>query len=75
MKRERLVWTLMGLGWYIGLSIALPLLAGWWLDGKVDTAPWFTLLGLVLGLVLAFTGAYRMVLTMIQEQSNKKERD
>lgn len=73
MNRERLVWTLMGLGWYIGLSIVLPLLAGWWLDGKVGTMPWFTLLGLVMGLVLAFTGAYRMVRTLEQEQRNKKE--
>ncbi len=74
MDRGRLVWTLMGLGWYIGLSIALPLFGGWWLDGKIGTMPWFTLLGLALGLVLAFTGAYRTVQTMEQEQSNKKEK-
>ncbi len=75
MNRERLIWTLMGLGWYIGLSIALPLLAGWWLDGKAGTMPWFTLLGLALGLVLAFVGTYRTLQTLEREQSNKKEKD
>ncbi|MBI4331978.1 MAG: AtpZ/AtpI family protein [Chloroflexi bacterium] len=75
MNRGRLVWTLMGLGWYIGLSIVLPLLAGWWLDGKAGTMPWFTLLGLALGLVLAFTGAYRVIRTMEQERNGKKEKD
>ncbi len=75
MDRGRLVWTLMGLGWYIGLSIALPTLGGWMLDGKVGTIPLFTLLGLGLGLVLAFTGVYRMLRTLEKEQNNKMEKD
>lgn len=75
MDRGRLVWTLMGLGWYIGLSIVLPLLGGWWLDGKIGTMPWFTLLGLVLGLVIAFVGTYRTLQTLEREQNKKKEKD
>ncbi len=75
MDRGRLVWTLMGLGWYIGLSIALPVLGGWWLDGKVGTAPLFTLLGLGLGLVLALVGAYRTVRSIEEDQRGKKEKN
>lgn len=68
MSRERLVWTLMGLGWYIGLSIVLPLMAGWWVDRKVNTMPLFTLLGLGLGLTLAFIGAYRLIQEMEKDK-------
>lgn len=75
MDRGRLIWTLMGLGWYIGLSIVLPMLGGWMLDGKVGTMPLFTLLGLGLGLVLAFTGVYRVLQTLEKEQNNKREKD
>lgn len=75
MNRGRLIWTLMGLGWYIGLSIALPVLGGWWLDRKAGTMPWYTLLGLVLGLVLAFAGTYRMLRELEEEQSNKKDKN
>ncbi len=74
MNRERLIWTLMGLGWYIGLSIALPLFGGWWLDGKLGTGPWFTLGGLMFGLVLACVGAYRTLRLLEQQQGNKKEK-
>lgn len=75
MDRGRLVWTLMGLGWYIGLSIVLPMLGGWMLDRKEDTIPLFTLLGLGLGLVLAFTGVYRVLQSIEKEQSKKGEKD
>ncbi len=41
----------------LGLSIALPMLAGvllgTWLDGQLRTGPLFTLLGIAVGLVLA----------------------
>ena len=52
---------LVGLGWYIALSIALPVGGGVLLDGRLGTRPLLSMLGLALGLVLAFWGAYRMV--------------
>ncbi|MDP2719876.1 MAG: AtpZ/AtpI family protein [Dehalococcoidia bacterium] len=70
MNKGRLIWTITGLGWYIGLSIALPVLAGLWLDRKRSTEPLFTLLGLGLGLVLAFTGVYRVFRTIEKEQTD-----
>lgn len=42
-----------GLGLTFGLTVTLFALGGWWLDGKVDSSPWFLLLGTALG----FTGA------------------
>jgi hypothetical protein len=49
---------LVGIGWYVALSILLGVGGGVLLDGALDTDPIFTLLGLVLGLVMAFWGGY-----------------
>jgi ATP synthase protein I len=49
-----------GIGWYIAISILAPTLLGVWIDGKIGTAPWFLLIGLLFGVVVAFYGIYRM---------------
>lgn len=53
---------LLGIGWYIAISIGLGLGGGLWIDGIIGTSPAFTLIGLALGLVIALYGAYRMVI-------------
>lgn len=50
-----------GVGWYLAGAIVLGALGGSWLDGWAGTSPLFLLLGLLLGVVLAFYGTYRMV--------------
>ena len=62
---------LVGIGWYVGLSLVGGVLGGLWLDRKVGTVPLFTLLGLLLGIVLAFYGMYRMVVPLL---GNRKDR-
>ncbi len=37
----------------IGLEMALPALAGWWLDGKFGTSPVWTLILALLGVAVA----------------------
>jgi hypothetical protein len=53
---------LMGIGWFIAISIVLGLGGGLWLDGILGSSPAFTLVGLAVGLVIALVGAYRMVI-------------
>ncbi len=48
-------------GLELGISVAVGLLFGWWLDGKAGTAPWLMLLFMVLGLVAGFRGVLRAV--------------
>ncbi|MAT15804.1 MAG: hypothetical protein CMJ46_11120 [Planctomyces sp.] len=36
----------------IGLSFALPPLAGYWLDKKFETSPWLVIAGAVLGFLV-----------------------
>ena len=52
---------LMGLGWYVAGSIIFGAGAGLWLDSRLDTLPLFTLIGVLLGTVLAFYGLIKMV--------------
>ena len=47
-----------GIGFYIATCIAGGTLIGWWLG---DKKPLYMIIGLVLGLVLAVYGAYRMI--------------
>ena len=52
---------LTGLGWYVAVCIVGGTLGGLWLDRTLDTTVVFTLVGVLLGTVVAFYGLYRMV--------------
>jgi ATP synthase protein I len=60
----------------VGISMVASTLIGlgmgWWLDKKLDTNPWFTLIFLGLGIVSAFRNVY--ILTA-QELRRQKEND
>jgi hypothetical protein len=58
-----------GIGFYIATCIAGGALIGWWLGVK---KPFYTLIGLLVGLVLAVYGAYRMIKPLMNAD-NKKE--
>jgi F0F1-type ATP synthase assembly protein I len=66
---------LIGIGWYIGISIAGGIIGGVWLDRKLETSIVFTLVGLFLGLGVAFLGTYRMISPLLKEQQNKEKED
>ena len=51
----------MGVGFFIGISIVLGVVAGRWLDEKLNTRFFFTIMGLFLGLATAFYGVYQMI--------------
>jgi hypothetical protein len=56
---------LVGIGWYVALCIALGAGGGVWLDRRFDLDPVLTLVGLFLGLGLAFYGGYLMLLDVV----------
>lgn len=58
---------LLGLGWYIAVCLVAGTLGGVWLDQQLGTAPLFLLIGLAIGLVVGFFGAYRMVERALEE--------
>jgi len=69
------VFRFVGIGWYIVACILLGALGGRWLGqelgGETSTII-FTLLGLALGLITAFLGAYRLVKSLILNDQDKK---
>jgi len=56
---------LVGIGWYVALCIVLGTAGGVWLDRRFDLSPVLTLVGLFLGLGLAFYGGYLMLLDVV----------
>ncbi|PKB70116.1 MAG: hypothetical protein BZY77_01640 [SAR202 cluster bacterium Io17-Chloro-G5] len=52
---------LTGLGWYVAICIVVGVVGGLGLDKLAGTVPLFTLLGTVLGSIVAFWGLYKMI--------------
>ena len=59
------------MGWYIGGCIVLGVVGGLWLDSKFNTEPILVIVGLILGVIVAFYGVYRMILPNISKKRNK----
>ena len=64
---------LMGIGWYFAVSIVAGVLGGFYLDKLAGTTPWLTLLGMLLGFGVAFYGAYRMLIDVLNADQGRKE--
>jgi hypothetical protein len=62
---------LVGIGWYFAFCIVFGIVGGLLLDRLLDVKPVFTLLGLFLGLILAFVGGY---LLLIEELGLRRPR-
>jgi len=52
---------LVGIGFYFVISILVPLSLGIWIDSKLDTEPFFTILMLIFGLIFGFVGIYKQL--------------
>jgi hypothetical protein len=52
---------ILGLGWAVVLSLVFGLLAGLWLDNRFGTSPILTVVGLVIGLLLAAQTARQLI--------------
>jgi F0F1-type ATP synthase assembly protein I len=57
-----------GIGFYIATCIVGGTFAGWWLGGK---RPLFMIIGLVVGLVIAVYGVYRMIKPLVKNNQDK----
>ena len=73
MNRRAAALRLVGVGWFIGISILLGVLAGLWLDNKYNTRPLFIIIGLIIGLIVAGYGVYQMLLPLIRNKQDKED--
>ena len=72
MSRWVAALRLIGVGFFIGGSILLGVGAGLWLDSRLNTSPILVIVGLILGIVVAFYGVYRMLLPFIGKKRGKE---
>jgi F0F1-type ATP synthase assembly protein I len=61
---------LLGIGWFFATAIVAGVLLGRWVDSATGLEPTFTLVGIVLGLVVAFFGGFRMLLPFLNRFGN-----
>ena len=64
---------LLGIGWYFAICIVGGVVGGYLLDQVAGTTPLLTLLGMLLGLVIAFYGGYRMLMDVLRPIRGKEE--
>ena len=70
MNRWETALRLTGVGFFIGGSIFLGVVLGLWLDSKLNTRPILVIVGLLLGIAVAFYGVYRMLIPLM---GNKRD--
>ncbi|OGO32701.1 MAG: hypothetical protein A2Z29_04900 [Chloroflexi bacterium RBG_16_56_11] len=60
---------LTGIGFYIASCIVGGTFVGWWLGGK---RPMFMIIGLLVGLVVAIYGVYKMLRPFMNDKQDKE---
>jgi F0F1-type ATP synthase assembly protein I len=70
--KKREAWSLaLNLSWTMLFALLIPLLAGIWLDKKLNTTPLFVLVGATLGILAATVGVARMALRMFSPAEDR----
>ena len=66
---------LFTVGWYVALSLIIPVAIGYWLDRPdvLDKRPLFILIGLGVGTFLAFFGLFKMLIRYQAEQEKQRK--
>jgi F0F1-type ATP synthase assembly protein I len=62
---------LLGVGFFVAISIILGVVGGRWLDGQLNSEPVFLIIGLLLGIVVAFYGVYIMLRPLMKDKQDK----
>ncbi len=72
-SRESASASLAHLGLTYALAVVVYGLGGWWLDKRLETTPWFTLVGVALGAVGGFIWVYREVMRDSSASQDEQE--
>ena len=65
----------VGLGIQIAASMVVPLLGGLWLDGKLETSPWFTMAGAFFGIASIFVIIWKIAIIANRKSGSPKSDD
>ncbi len=64
---------LVGIGFYIGVTIVLFTVGGVQVDKMLDTGKLFTVAGLAIGLTLALYGAYQQLMEVLDAIDRRRK--
>ena len=70
--KRALIARLVGVGWFVALTIAGGAIGGLALDGWLGTGPVLTLVGVLVGLAFAVAGMYRMLMAVLSSPPAEK---
>ena len=59
------------IGIFFGVAICIGFFGGKWLDGRLHTAPWLSLIGLLLGIASAFRELIRIAKRIQKQEENR----
>jgi F0F1-type ATP synthase assembly protein I len=65
--------SMSSVGLEIGLSVAIGALGGYWLDEKLSTGPWLTLVGLLFGVAAAAKRVIEITRLLSREEKRRDE--
>jgi len=71
MDKRLAAFGMVGVGFFVAISIILGVVGGRWLDGKLNSEPVFLVIGLLLGIVVAFYGVYIMLRPLMNDKQDK----
>ncbi len=74
-SRESASASLTHLGLTYALAVIVYGLGGWWLDKRLGSQPWFTLLGVALGALGGFIWVYREVMRTSDASKDEQEEE
>lgn len=57
----------------LAVAVVAFLLLGWWLDGKLGTSPWLTLVGLVFGSGVGFRSLWKASQEALQRADDEDQ--
>jgi F0F1-type ATP synthase assembly protein I len=61
-----------GVGVQFAGAIVIFAFAGWWLDGRLGSEPWFLLLGVFVGAGAGFYSMYRQMVILPRERERER---
>jgi F0F1-type ATP synthase assembly protein I len=73
MSRWQAAMQLVGVGFFIAGSIVLGVLAGLWLDTRLNTKRVLIIVGLIVGVIVAFYGVYQMLLPLLAKRNKRNK--
>ncbi|MQG76123.1 MAG: AtpZ/AtpI family protein [SAR202 cluster bacterium] len=75
MPTWALALRLVGVGWFLAASVIIGIVGGLYLDEWLGTTLIFTLLGVLLGITVAFYGLYQMVKPLLDFNNKGSDKE